>query len=172
MTRSSPTARATLPCPLQNVAHHRAFEILVRLGGRRLLLGGDSLPEGGRQGASADRAVAGSGDGEVGRTFGSSITLPGHGYAASAATVSRASVARLPAASATPLQQRLASRATSGPGSLSGGAVSPTTLRRWRTLAEAALGRLGVERPVRGGDPEVQPLGAVLAEPADLAVPC
>ena len=38
-------------------------------------------------------------------------------------------------------------------------------------LAEAVLGRLGVQRPVRGGDdPQVEPLGAVLAEAADLAV--
>ena len=87
------------------------------------------------------------------RTFRSSRTLPGDGCAARAATVSRASAARLPAPRG------------DVPPAVGGepGDVRPPVARRRRgepedreavqqVLAEAAGPRLGVQRPVGGGD--------------------
>ena len=102
-------------------------------------------------------------------TFCSSRTLPGHRMRARAAYClarqGRAAAGRLgnalPAVFGEPGDVRPARRGR-GPDDVKVVA---------EVLAEAALGRLGVKGPVPGGDdPQVEPLNALLAEAADLAV--
>ena len=100
------------------------------------------------------------------RTLCSSRTLPGHGCAARAATVSRARVARAAGRSRDVLPAVVGQPGDVRPALAQRRGGKPDDVEAIEQVRGGTTGRrLGVERPVRGGDdPQVEPLSAVLAE--------